>query len=91
MLTSEVPVQATLYPVPATDILNIRLDSRLAMQMEVSVMDMSGRIVRGSKSYDLEAGVRDLTIDVNDLENGNYIVRMVANGEVLTEQFVKVQ
>ena len=54
-------------------------------------MDMSGRIVRGSKSYDLEAGVRDLTIDVNDLENGNYIVRMVANGEVLTEQFVKVQ
>ncbi|MEO7081587.1 MAG: T9SS type A sorting domain-containing protein [Flavobacteriales bacterium] len=90
-MISEVPVQATLYPVPATDILNIRLDVRLPMEMEVSVLDMSGRIVRGSKSYDLEAGTRDLTIDVTDLDNGNYFVRMVSNGEVITEQFVKVK
>ena len=90
-LTSEVPVKATLYPVPATDILNISLETRLPMNMEVSVLDMSGRIVRANKSYDLEAGVRNFTIDVNDLDNGNYLVRMVTNGEVITEQFVKVQ
>ena len=88
---SEAPVKATLYPVPATDILNISLETRLPMNMEVSVLDMSGRIVRANKSFDLEVGVRNITIDVDDLDNGNYLVRMVTNGEVITEQFVKVR
>jgi hypothetical protein len=91
VLTAAEPMEATLYPVPTRDILSMDLDVVLPMTVQISILDLSGRIVDGTKTYDLEQGVSTLTWDVNELEAGNYFVRMVANGEVMTERFMKVQ
>ncbi|GEM_PF-5247519 len=68
-----------LYPNPATDILNVR-DFEFE---KAEIFDASGRMVK-SLSADHSG-----KININDLSNGNYILKLEKNGKTKTATFIK--
>jgi hypothetical protein len=74
----------TLYPNPATDILNIAFGTPVA-RATVDVTDMTGRIVLKKASI---SGLTT-TIDVASLSNGNYLIKVENEGKIVTSKFIK--
>lgn len=71
-----------LFPSPATDVLNIAAEQRIA---EVKVLDMAGRTV-----LEQGAATAQLQLNVANLHEGQYLVQLImANGERLVRPFVK--
>lgn len=69
-------LQITLYPNPATDKLFVNVPNA-----EISIMDLQGKLVKQTSN--------ETTLDVSQLQQGVYFVKVVANGEVMTSKFVK--
>lgn len=72
--------QITIYPNPTTNSLNI-LANELQIT-EVSVLDMSGKMLINSKN-----AVK--TLELNNLSNGMYILRIVTNKGIARKRFIK--
>ena len=66
-----------LYPNPTTSILNIAANG----VKEVSVLDINGRTVMTEQNVN--------SIDMSELANGVYFVRVITNDGVATEKIVK--
>ena len=63
------------FPNPAINDLSVSYASETADQVIVELMDLSGRtIIRNTES--VVAGANTLTVNVRNLENGNYLVRL---------------
>ena len=80
------------YPNPVTNNLNFSINTPSPESFNVSLYDMSGRLIFDANSSILETGNNNFSIDVNSLMPGHYfyIVRNL-NGEfVLPGQFVKI-
>jgi len=70
-----------LYPNPTKRLLN--LNSTLGFENAIySVFDMTGKRVLNSK-------FSSNTIDVSELSTGNYILRVINNGVIQTQKFIK--
>lgn len=80
----ETPVQSTfefdVFPNPVNGILFITMDI-LPELFEVTVQDMNGRMIMENMNVD--------RIDVSNLQGGVYLLRISANGEVVTRKFIK--
>ncbi len=75
-----------LYPNPATDEINIQLQS--VDVKNVVLTDMTGRVVY---SQHVDKGVNDfIPIDIRKLPQGSYEVTVVAKKEKYTRRFVKM-
>lgn len=66
-----------LYPNPTSNVLNINAEG----VQEVSVIDINGRTVMTEKNVN--------TVNLSDLANGVYYVRVITNNGVATEKIVK--
>lgn len=66
-----------IYPNPTTSILNINAEG----VQEVSVLDMNGRTIMSEQNAN--------TIDMSELANGVYFVRVITNNGVSTQKIVK--
>lgn len=66
-----------LYPNPTSNVLNINAEG----VQEVSVIDINGRTVMTEKNAN--------TVNLSDLANGVYYVRVITNNGVATEKIVK--
>jgi hypothetical protein len=70
-----------LYPNPTKSILNV--NSNLNLQNGIfSVFDITGKRV-------LNAKLESNQIDVTNLNAGNYILRIISNGEIISQKFIK--
>lgn len=70
-----------LYPNPTRDVLN--LNASYGFENAIySVFDMNGRRIMNSK-------FNTNTIDVSSLSNGNYILRIMNNGHITSQKFIK--
>ncbi|MBO0938290.1 T9SS type A sorting domain-containing protein [Fibrella sp. HMF5335] len=86
-VSSELPAEALLvYPNPAHDQINIRYVSQEAGDVQISLMDLSGREVMhlGRRA---EAGVNTWGVSVNDVTTGLYLVRV---GDARRQQLSRV-
>lgn len=72
----------TMYPNPATDEVHIST-SFTTSKMEVSVLDITGRLLLHHKSYQ-----NDQTISTTDLPNGMYVVKVSAEGNTWSQKLV---
>jgi hypothetical protein len=77
----------SLFPNPAQNVLNLRLENALETPTTVSFFDMSGRMVQ-SAQQNLQAG--ENTLDISNLEAGFYMM-VLSNekGLLSTQKFVK--
>ena len=82
--------RATAFPVPVTDVLNIRIESEVAyLGSKLMVIDAVGRSILSTQS-DILSGNNDIQIPLAHLAAGIYIVKIEHNGILLmTKKVVK--
>lgn len=71
----------TLFPNPVSDVLNIALGDAGNAQVEYEIFDLNGRL---TKAGSINPG--DSMINVEELANGNYLIRLSSNNELLHAQ-----
>jgi hypothetical protein len=70
-----------LYPNPTSQILNIDLNTPLATEAKVNVLDATGRIVKVIYMQ-FQAGANSAQIDLQELADGMYMIQ-ITNGKGL--------
>lgn len=70
-------VEVALYPNPTTDVLNVVAEG----VQEISVVDVNGRVVMNEKNSNV--------INMAELANGVYFVRVITNNGVASQKIVK--
>ncbi|MFN8164694.1 MAG: fibronectin type III domain-containing protein [Bacteroidia bacterium] len=76
-----------VYPNPAHDKLNILFTCSSDEQSQVSILDLSGRVLY-SEEHSFIAGENDLELIVNSFSPGIYIIRVTTNKSVNEEKFI---
>jgi hypothetical protein len=81
-------VNLSVYPNPATDKLNVTFNAQNS-DYTITISDVTGRIVSTSK-YNNLSGSQDITVELNDIKSGNYIVTVSdSNGTFNKNVFIK--
>lgn len=75
-----------LYPVPANTHLNVEVTFETKTDATFQVIDMRGRIVKNG-IWKLNSCFNCNKIDVEDLDEGQYILRLKSTEKVITEKF----
>lgn len=71
----EVSNNLTLYPNPASDLLNIDFNVSAVGNTKISILSPNGQVVF-AKEYQTVAGSNHFTVPVNELKAGLYLVRL---------------
>ncbi len=74
----------TMYPNPATSELHLRLQSPTDGPSEMRVLDVTGRVVYANSF--VSTGAEANTIDLHDLQSGNYSVVLTTASGVKTQK-----
>lgn len=83
---AEQQIGLSVFPNPATDILNIQPDQNVGTIQQIEVLDVHGRLVR---SEGIASSSAQLSLNIAGLEEGMYIVRLATDKGMLTERFIK--
>jgi hypothetical protein len=75
-----------LYPNPATSKVNISLDIISDSEVTVSIYNMIGSMVKNENFGRLSNGVQNKSIDVTDLSEGVYLMKVTANTSQITQK-----
>ncbi len=78
----------SLYPVPAVTELNINFSSDIESATRINVFDVAGRTIM-SRLVNVTAGENNITLDVNELPVGVYMITIDNGDAVQTEKFLK--
>lgn len=72
----------TVYPVPASDMVNIKVISADERNTDIQLLDMSGRVIL-SQAANMHAGENNFPMNISNIQSGNYIVSLSsASGKV---------
>jgi hypothetical protein len=77
-----------LYPTPTTSTMNVRLEEAFQTEANWQVIDLMGRIITEGI---FPAEQTDTQIPVGTLSEGNYVLRVTAGQEVITQKFRKIE
>ena len=77
----------SVYPNPATDIVNIRFDGVLSTNVSLQITNAIGQIVYNS-SINMFLKGENIQVDVSTFPAGIYKIRFIGDGEALEHQFV---
>lgn len=81
-LTDLANLKWELFPNPAGDVVHIRVDESTEID-ELEVRDMLGRTVLRGDGF-----IGELVLDLNLINNGSYIVRMVSADQIYTKSLI---
>lgn len=77
-----------IYPNPTSDVLNVSFDAQ-AKEYTISILDIQGREV-ATHAYSNLSGQQTITLSVNDLVSGNYLVKIASeNGSTVEKVLIK--
>jgi hypothetical protein len=77
-----------VFPNPASEILHCNISSKENKQLQWSISDMQGRII--TQNYqEILRGEQTLSIPINHLANGYFLLVLFDGKGILTRQFVK--
>lgn len=89
--SDEALVDLLLLPNPATNFIHLYFDVKpLAEQVEIVILDRSGKIVRNVFYGNLDSGSQEMQIGVSNLSKGFYILKMKSGREVFFRKFLKM-
>lgn len=90
LIGNTVNTELSIYPNPATDYLTLTVMTSSAGMVEVAIMDITGRTVLPARSISVKADLlKQINIDVSALQNGTYLVTILAEG-VITSKIVMI-
>jgi hypothetical protein len=81
-------VSFALYPNPAKDVLFLQLSANVLSKIQVSVVDVSGKIIL-SKSLEKAQKDEAIAIDVKGLSAGTYFAQLKTGNQVQKVKFIK--
>ncbi len=79
-----------VYPNPANNIANVAIQLEEAGEGELSIMDMSGRLLQ-VRTLDLESKSETVQFDTSELTTGVYFIHFITGGERMTEKLIIVK
>jgi len=84
-------VEVGVYPNPTNGMLNVVFnnENNSSNKTDIELFDLNGNVVRRFKVQEIEAVVK-AGIDVSDLSNGVYFLKVIQDGRVAQVQFVKI-
>lgn len=74
--------EAVLFPNPASALATLRLELDQATSVQVSVLDLQGRVLYSSGNRQLPGGVQQVELPTASLEQGLYLVRLEQAAQV---------
>lgn len=77
----------SIYPTPATDIVNIAFTAREAQRVEVDVYNIQGQLVQQTE-VSADGGRQIESIDISNLEKGFYLVSVRTGAQTATSKMV---
>jgi len=77
-----------LYPNPVHDQISLQIQSKIVGRIQVDFFDIQGRIVF-QKNIRLDGGAYRFMANVEDLEKGIYICRIISGSVFANKKFVK--
>jgi len=81
--------QTKLFPNPVTDVLNIQYSGSALNEMQIEIVDLSGRVILVQNLSDIEPG-QQVSLNVNSLRKGIYLCRMISRKQIIgVEKFSK--
>jgi hypothetical protein len=83
----EVPVHLKLFPNPAGDILNIRFETIVEDEIELTIIDYKGVLVKRDV---IESAVTEKQVDLQDIPPGIYFLRLTKGRLVNIYKVVKL-
>jgi hypothetical protein len=84
---SETAGNISVYPNPASDILNVDISSDKAASARISLINTSGQIIM-AKEFKAVEGLNHYAIDVSAIPNGLYMVRILDNGGTMLKKIL---
>jgi hypothetical protein len=79
----------TIYPNPAVNQINIEFSSTSNSLVNVQLFNLNGQIVREIQPTNLQKGENTFKFNVEELNNGIYIIRTLVDGVASTGKFIK--
>lgn len=83
-------ISLAIYPVPASNMLNIAFSVNSNRHMNLSLVNTTGQTVYADKR-DIGTGDYDVQINVNSLPTGAYIVKMLLDGKLYSRKVLVVK
>lgn len=90
--TSEIEAntnRSSVYPNPVNAIAKLEIEMQNATQVNVSVRNMLGQVVKTMELGRLETGRQFIDLDMTELTNGMYLIQVEMGGETHTHRLVK--
>ncbi len=75
-----------VYPNPTSDVLNIDFEMDAPGQLEITVYDITGKMVMHSRMDGQQ--INNIQQDVSSLENGNYYIQIAAEDGLRVSRFI---
>ena len=80
-----------LYPNPAQDRISVEFKSMHTGNIEIRIYDLDGKVVKNMEQA-VRAGDQKLTLEIQDLANGLYVIKGILNGsQILDGKFNKMK
>lgn len=75
----------SIYPNPATDVLNLQFPASSNNELRISLLNNAGQLVR---TFELNGSQETTQLQLGDLANGLYFVKLVSNHEVAIKRLI---
>jgi hypothetical protein len=86
---SNIIKSVSVFPNPSADIINLTATLSTTQDVEIMILDMSGKILMQNEIKNVSQ--MDEVISIKDLQSGAYILKMeMSNGDVYNKRFLKI-
>ena len=86
--TNEVFQNFSLYPNPASNELSVEFKLTSTSNIEMSILDMMGKVVATTPSTKFYSGINTRTISLKNIRPGSYIIKMISENGQTTKRFI---
>ena len=76
VINNEVIEGFAIFPNPVEEVLYYKFQSTMKEKVELEVIDFLGRVILKS-NWDTDPGLNILNVETNDLQSGNYSIRIL--------------
>ena len=77
--------EVEIYPNPSTNILNVNIKDFENQEIKYTIINSSGKILRQENKF-----VKEMSLNIEDLEQGNYYLIIQQNNNIISKEFIKL-
>lgn len=81
-------LELSLFPNPVNDVLNIKYNLKEESELEISLLDLNGRVVKREEKINVKPGKYEKKMDVSLLSPGSYLVSLKLNENTINQNII---